>query len=248
MWNSGAPRHPVEQDRAIVVSENPLRVVIAEDHVLFREGTRQLLESTGEIEVVAAVGDGPSLLDQVEALTPDAVVTDIRMPPTHQTEGIDAARQIRRHHPKTGVVVLSQYINAVYAFELFQDGPKGLAYLLKDRVGDVDELRRAVVTVSRGGSVIDPAVVERLLARDGANQSERIADLTDREHSVLSEIAQGKSNSAIADTLFISQSSVEKHINNILAKLGLNANDNAVNRRVAAVLAFLRDYQPDGTE
>jgi DNA-binding NarL/FixJ family response regulator len=143
------------------------------------------------------------------------------------------------------VVVLSQYVNAVYAFELFQDGTEGLAYLLKDRVGDVDELRRAVHAVSRGGSVIDPAVVERLLARDGPNQSERIGDLTDREHSVLGEMAQGKSNAAIADALFISESSVEKHINNNMAKLGLGAGDTTLNRRVAAVLTFLRDYQPD---
>lgn len=229
------------------MSDDQLRVVIAEDHYLFREGTRQLLESSGEIEVVAAVGDADALLNQVEALRPDAVVVDIRMPPNHQTEGIDAARQIRRQYPATGVVVLSQYVNAVYAFELFQDGTEGLAYLLKDRVGDVDELRRAVATVARGGSVIDPAVVERLLARDGANQSDRIADLTDREHSVLREMAQGKSNSAIAETLFISESSVEKHINAILVKLGLDARNSAVNRRVAAVLTFLRDYQPEAT-
>lgn len=221
-----------------------IRVVIAEDHYLFREGTRQLLENSENIKVVAAVGDATTLLEQVEALEPDAAVVDIRMPPNHQTEGIDAARHIRRHHPGTGVVVLSQYVNAVYAFELFQDGTEGLAYLLKDRVGDADELRRAVHTVSRGGSVIDPAVVERLLARDGANQSDRIGDLTDREHSVLGEMAQGKSNAAIADTLFISDSSVEKHINNIMAKLGLDAGDTTVNRRVAAVLTFLRDYQP----
>lgn len=229
------------------MSDDRLRVVIAEDHYLFREGTRQLLESSGEIEVVAAVGDAAALLDQIETLRPDAAVVDIRMPPSHQTEGIDAARHIRREYPDTGVVVLSQYVNAVYAFELFQDGTEGLAYLLKDRVGDVDELRRAVHTVSRGGSVIDPAVVERLLARDGANQSDRIGDLTDREYSVLREMAQGKSNSAIAETLFISESSVEKHINAILVKLGLDAGDNAVNRRVAAVLTFLRDYQPEAT-
>jgi len=229
------------------MSEDPLRVVIAEDHVLFREGTRQLLESSGEMEVVAAVGDATTLIDQVHVLRPNAVVVDIRMPPNHQTEGIDAARHIRSHYPETGVVVLSQYVNAIYAFELFQDGTEGLAYLLKDRVGDVDELRRAVVTVSRGGSVIDPAVVERLLARDGSDQTDRISALTDREHAVLQEMAQGKSNAAIAEALFISESSVEKHINALLAKLGLNANNSAVNRRVAAVLTFLRDYQPDAT-
>jgi DNA-binding NarL/FixJ family response regulator len=229
------------------VTKGRLRVVIAEDHVLFREGTRQLLEATGEIEVVAALGDATTLIDQVESRQPDAVVVDIRMPPNHQTEGIDAARHIRSRYPETGVVVLSQYVNAIYVFELFQDGTEGLAYLLKDRVGDVDELRRAVVTVSRGGSVIDPAVVEQLLARDGDAQANRIGGLTDREYSVLQEMAQGKSNAAIAGTLYISESSVEKHINALLAKLGIDAANNAVNRRVAAVLTFLRDYQPDET-
>ena len=229
------------------MTKGRLRVVIAEDHVLFREGTRQLLEATGEIEVVAALGDATTLIDQVESRQPDAVVVDIRMPPNHQTEGIDAARHIRSRYPETGVVVLSQYVNAIYVFELFQDGTEGLAYLLKDRVGDVDELRRAVVTVSRGGSVIDPAVVEQLLARDGDAQANRIGGLTDREYSVLQEMAQGKSNAAIAGTLYISESSVEKHINALLAKLGIDAANNAVNRRVAAVLTFLRDYQPDET-
>ncbi len=229
------------------MSGDRLRVVIAEDHVLFREGTRQLLEATGKIEVVAAVGDATTLIDQVETLRPDAVVVDIRMPPNHQTEGIDAARHIRSQYPETGVVVLSQYVNSIYVFELFQDGTDGLAYLLKDRVGDVDELRRAVVTVSRGGSVIDTAVVEQLLARDGGTQTNRIGGLTDREYSVLQEMAQGKSNAAIAEALFISESSVEKHINALLAKLGIDAANNAVNRRVAAVLTFLRDYQPDAT-
>lgn len=225
--------------------EDLLRVVIAEDHYLFRQGIAQLLEGSGDMKVVASVGDAAALLDRVGRLRPDAAVVDIRMPPSHQTEGIDAARQIRREHPDIGVVVLSQYINAIYAFELFQEGTTGLAYLLKDRVGDVDELRRAVVTVSAGGSVIDPTVVETMLARDGSSRSERMSHLTEREHLVLGQMAQGKSNAAIAETLFISESSVEKHISAILAKLGLDARDNSVNRRVAAVLTYFRTYRPD---
>ncbi|HEX6302218.1 MAG TPA: response regulator transcription factor [Acidimicrobiia bacterium] len=221
-----------------------IRVVIAEDHYLFREGTRQLLETSGGIEVVAAVGDARALHEAVGRLEPDAAVVDIRMPPDHETEGIDAARKIRAEHPNVGVVVLSQYANALYAFELFQDGTQGLAYLLKDRVGDVDELVRAVVTVIRGGSVIDPNVVESLLTRKTAIARGSLDELTDRETEVLAEMAQGKSNAAISETLFISESAVEKHINSILMKLGLDPNDSSLNRRVAAVLAFLHSYQP----
>jgi DNA-binding NarL/FixJ family response regulator len=221
-----------------------LRVVIAEDHLLFREGIRQLLESSGRIEVVAAVADGESLRAEVQRYTPDAVVVDIRMPPNHETEGIVAARSIRSSHPDTGVVVLSQYANALYAFELFADGTEGLAYLLKDRVGDVDELIRAVVSVSQGGSVIDPLVVEGLLARPRTTGAYSIEDLTEREYEVLAHMAEGKSNAAISEALFISESSVEKHSGSILTKLGLDPEDASVNRRVAAVLSFLRNYQP----
>lgn len=221
-----------------------LRVVVAEDHHLFREGIRQLLESSGKIEVVATVGDAPTLLKEVARLSPNAVVADIRMPPRHETEGIDAARTIRANHPDTGVVVLSQYANALYAFELFHDGTEGLAYLLKDRVGDIDELVRAVVSVSQGGSVIDPLVVEGLLARSSTTRSQLVEGLTDREYEVLALMAQGKSNAAISEMLFISASSVEKHIGAILAKLGFDQTDSSVNRRVAAVLRFLRTYQP----
>lgn len=222
-------------------------VVIAEDHYLFREGIRQLLESSGSVEVIGAVGDAQGLLEAVEELSPDVVVVDIRMPPRHETEGIEAAHRIRAEHPSTGVVVLSQYANALYAFELFRNGTDGLAYLLKDRVGDIDELVRAVVTVDRGGSVIDPLVVEGLLSRTRSSGSRYTADLTERESEVLGEMAQGKSNTAISEALFISESSVEKHIGSILVKLGLDAGDASVNRRVAAVLTFLRSYEPSGT-
>jgi DNA-binding NarL/FixJ family response regulator len=218
-----------------------MKVVIAEDHYLVREGTRRLLESSGEVEVVAAVENAGALLDAVERLRPDAVITDIRMPPGNQTEGIEAAHQIRAGHPNVGVVVLSQYVNSLYAFELFRDGTAGLAYLLKDRVGDLDELLRALHDVVKGGSVIDPQVVEGLLARRQQPAASLLETLTSREIEVLGEMAQGKSNAAITDSLFISQSAVEKHINSIFAKLGLSAEDGAQHRRVAAVLAFLRN-------
>jgi DNA-binding NarL/FixJ family response regulator len=221
------------------------RVAIAEDHYLFREGTRQLLEASGRFEVIAGVGDAIALLDVVERLRPDAVVVDIRLPPGHATEGIDAARTIRQRHPNIGVVVLSQYVNALYAFELFQDGTQGLAYLLKDRVGDVDELIRAVTTVVDGGSVIDPLVVEGLLTRRNSAARRGMNDLTERESQVLAEMAQGKSNAAIADALYVSESAVEKHINALLAKLGLDPEDSSLNRRVTAVLAFLRTDRHD---
>lgn len=218
----------------------PLRVVIAEDHFLFREGTRQLLEASRRIEVAATVEDAATLLATVDRLGPDAVIVDIRLPPGHTTEGIDAARRIRAAHPEIGVVVLSQYANALYAFELFRDGTAGLAYLLKDRVGDVDELVGAVLAVTHGGSVIDPEVVEGLLSRRSAATKPGFDDLTEREHQVLTEMAQGKSNAAIANALGISDSAVEKHINALMAKLGLDPDDAKVNRRVAAVLAFFR--------
>lgn len=221
-----------------------IRVVIAEDHYLLREGTRRLLENSGQVEVLAAVGDSTALHNAVEQFSPDAAIVDIRMPPDHETEGIAAARKIRAEHPRVGVVVLSQYANALYAFELFQDGANGLAYLLKDRVGDVDELVRALITVIEEGSVIDPNVVESLLSRKATMARGSLDELTDREIEVLTEMAQGKSNSGISKTLFVSQSAVEKHIASIMTKLGLDPDDSDLNRRVAAVLAFLHSYQP----
>lgn len=221
-----------------------LRVVIAEDHYLLREGTRQLLETSGVVEVLATVGDAAALHEAVERHNPDATIVDIRMPPNHETEGITAARRIRAEHPDVGVVVLSQYANALYAFELFQDGTHGLAYLLKDKVGDVDELVRALVAVIEGSSVIDPNVVESLLSRKATMSRGSLGQLTGREMEVLTEMAQGKSNAGITETLFISESAVEKHINSIMMKLGLDPDDSGLNRRVAAVLTFLHSYQP----
>jgi len=221
-----------------------IRVVIAEDHYLLREGTRRLLETSGQVAVLATVGDAADLHDAVERLKPDAAIVDIRMPPDHETEGIDAARRIRSEHPDMGVVVLSQYANALYAFELFRDGTHGLAYLLKDRVGDVDELVRALVAVTQGGSVIDPSVVESLLSRKSTMSRGSLGELTEREVEVLTEMAQGKSNFGISEALFVSESAVEKHINSIMMKLGLDTSDSGLNRRVAAVLSFLHSYQP----
>jgi len=229
-----------------------VKVVIAEDHYLVREGTRRLLESSGEVEVLAAVENIELLLDAVDRLRPDAVITDIRMPPTNQMEGIEAAHLIRSTHPHVGVVVLSQYVNSLYAFELFRGGTAGLAYLLKDRVGELEELLRALREVNAGGSVIDPKVVEGLLARRQQPAASLLETLTSREMEVLGEMAQGKSNAAISETLFISPSAVEKHINSIFAKLMLSSEDGAQHRRVAAVLAFLRNQDlrstPDSGE
>jgi DNA-binding NarL/FixJ family response regulator len=219
---------------------DPLRVVIAEDNYLVREGTRRLLEDSGEVEVVAAVGAPDELLEAVDRLRPDAVLTDIRMPPGHDMEGIQAAHQIRAAHPKVGVVVLSQHADAAYAFQLLKDGTAGLAYLLKERVGDTDELLRALRETIAGRSVIDPVVVEALLAGRGRLAQSPLATLTARETDVLGEMAQGKTNAAIAQSLSVSESAVEKYGNAIFSKLGLSE-EPQVHRRVAAVLAFLRE-------
>ena len=216
-----------------------LRIVIAEDNYLVREGTRRLLEGTGEVSVVAAVGSASELLDAVERLRPDAVLTDIRMPPGNGTDGIDAAHETRAAHPRVGVVVLSQYSDGMYAFELFKHGTSGLAYLLKDRVADSDQIVAALRDVVAGGSVIDPQVVEGLVLGQRTPQRTPLAELTDRERDVLRLMAEGRSNGGIAATLHLSDSSVEKHVGSIFGKLGLQP-EPATHRRVAAVLAFLR--------
>jgi DNA-binding NarL/FixJ family response regulator len=215
-----------------------LRVVIAEDNYLVREGTRKLLEDSGEIDVLAAVGDAEQLRHAVRRLTPDAVLTDIRMPPGHHMEGIEAAHAIRAEHPGIGVAVLSQHTDESYAFALLRDGTSGLAYLLKDRLGDLEDLIRALREVARGGSVIDPQVVDALVARRTRTTKSVLAALTHRELDVLREMAQGKTNAGIEQALHLSSSTVEKHVNSIFGKLGLA--DEPVHRRVAAVLTFLR--------
>jgi DNA-binding NarL/FixJ family response regulator len=218
----------------------PVRLVLAEDNFLFREGTRRLLEDSGELEVVAAVGDADELLQAVDRLEPDAVITDIRMPPGHHMEGIAAAHAIRERHPKIGVVVLSQHADEGYAFELLRGGTSGLGYLLKERVGDLDELFRAIREVMAGRSVIDPKVVDGLVARQTRLSTSAVHRLTPREREVLAEMAQGKTNAAIGESLHLSLSAVEKHVNAIFTALGLTE-EVQVNKRVAAVLLFLRD-------
>lgn len=216
-----------------------LRVVIADDNYLVREGMRRVLEETREVQVVAAVGTAAELLDAVARLRPNAVITDIRMPPGHQMEGIAAAHEIRSRHPEVGVVVLSQHSAGLYAFELLRHGAQGLAYLLKDRVGDPDELVRALREVVAGRSVIDPQVVEALVQRSSRLGASALQDLTPRELEVLREMAQGKTNLAIANALHLSESAIEKYVSSIFSKLGLSEEVH-LHRRVSAVLAFLR--------
>ena len=216
-----------------------LRLVVAEDNYLVREGLVRLLEGTGEVEVVASVEDADQVLAAVERLSPDVVVTDIRMPPDHRTEGIQAARAIRAAHPGVGVVVLSQYADPLYATELLGDGTDGLAYLLKDRVGDVNELLRAIHEVAAMRSVVDAEIVERLLGR-GRGGPAALSRLTSRERDVLALMAAGRTNTGIAGQLVLSESAVEKHVASIFGKLGLRR-EPAVHRRVVAVLTYLRD-------
>ncbi|MFL5736855.1 MAG: response regulator [Actinomycetota bacterium] len=224
----------------------PLRVVFAEDNYLVREGTAALLASIDEVELVGTAEDLDGLLEAVATEAPDAILTDIRMPPTNTTEGIEAAKRIRAEHPGTGVVVLSQFADEAYAYDLLKGGAAGLGYLLKERVADVGELVRALQEVSRGGSVLDPKVVEALVAAKEKMASSPLAQLTDREREVLEQMAQGKNNASIAKALFLTERAVEKHINSLFHKLGLSE-ETEVHRRVMAVLAFLREGNPSTT-
>jgi DNA-binding NarL/FixJ family response regulator len=221
-----------------MAAEGPLRVVFAEDNYLVRAGTAALLAECGDIDLVRLVEDPYELVQAVAELAPDAVLTDIRMPPTHTTEGIEAAKRIRAEHPSVGVLVLSQYVEPDYAVELLADGVAGLGYLLKEKVREVDELVRALREVRRGGSVLDPQVVEGLLARKRSEDRSPLNGLTDRELAVLREMATGRSNAAIARRLFLSERAVEKHISALFQKLDLPA-ETDTNRRVMAVLTFL---------
>jgi DNA-binding NarL/FixJ family response regulator len=218
----------------------PLRVLLAEVSFLIREGIAQLLQTRPEVEVVAMCSDLRELLDAVEATPVDVVVTDIRMPPEHDDEGIRAAATLRDTHPKVGVVVLSQYAVPDYALALLERGSAGRAYLLKERVADLDQLLGAVQEVARGGSVIDPKVVDAMLAGRTTSAASPLSDLTPREREILSEMAQGKSNAAIASSLFLTERAVEKHTNAIFAKLGLTY-EKDVNKRVTAVLVYLAE-------
>jgi DNA-binding NarL/FixJ family response regulator len=222
------------------VAPVPIRVVLAEDSALLRQGLVQLVERAAGLELVGAAADLPGLWDLVAAQQPDVVVTDIRMPPTGTDEGIRVAARLREERPDVGVVVLSQHADAAYALALLDGGSQGRAYLLKERIADVDELVAAIHEVAAGGSVIDPAVVERLVTASRTRRPTELDRLTPREREVLGEMAQGKSNAAIAASLVLSERAVEKHTNNIFAKLGLTEEPD-VNRRVKAVLVHLHE-------
>jgi DNA-binding NarL/FixJ family response regulator len=217
-----------------------LRIVIAEDSLLMREGIRQVVGLQPDLEVIGDCDDLPSLRSLVEAEKPDVVVTDVRMPPTFGDEGISMAVELRRTHPDMGVVVLSQYAEPAYANELLAGGSARRAYLLKERISERDQLAAAIRTVAAGGSVIDPVVVDMLVSASSGRPSSPLASLTPRELEVLDQVAQGKSNAAVAAALFLSERAVEKHINALFAKLGLAVTPD-VNRRVAAVLLHLSE-------
>ena len=218
----------------------PIRVVLAEDNALLRDGVSRLVESQADLELAGSAADLPSLLDVVEREHPDVVVTDIRMPPSGTDEGIRAANELRSRFPDIGVVVLSQYANPSYALALLAEGAQGRAYLLKERVSTVDEVLRAIREVAAGGSVIDPAVVELLVAANTRRRVSELERLTTREREILGGMAEGKSNMAIATSLGLTERAVEKHINSMFAKLGL-AEERDLNRRVKAVLIFLSE-------
>jgi DNA-binding NarL/FixJ family response regulator len=223
-----------------------LRVVIAEDSLLVREGVRQVIDRQPDLDVVGDYPDLPSLRVALEQDMPDVVVTDVRMPPAFSDEGIRVAVELRESHPDVGVVVLSQYAEPSYANELLAGGSAGRAYLLKERVSQADQLVDAIREVSRGGSVIDPTVVDMLVSASSKGPSSPLASLTPRELEVLDQVAQGKSNAAVASALFLTERAVEKHINALFAKLGLGVTPD-LNRRVAAVLMHLSERGPQGS-
>ena len=220
-----------------------IRVVLAEDNLLVREGVRQLLATVPDIEVVGVVADRDSLLAAVEAERPDVVVSDIRMPPDNSDEGIQVAARLRETSPGTGVVVLSQFSDAAYALRLFDGGASGRAYLLKERLSDLAQLTNAIREVARGGSVVDPKVIESLIAERSRKKESALESLTPRERDVLAQVAQGKNNAAIASALFLTDRGVEKHINAIFSKLGLSE-ETELHRRVKAALIFLAEVPP----
>ena len=218
----------------------PIRLVIAEDHYLVREGLRRLLETLPDFEVAAVCGDLGSLLAAVELERPDVVVTDIRMPPSNVDEGIQAAERLRETHPDVGVVVLSQYADPTFARTLLEGGSARRAYLLKERVQDLEQVAAAVRTVADGGSVIDPKVVEALVAQTDRAEESPLSQLTPRERDVLRAMAAGKNNAAIAEALFLTERSVEKVIHSIFLKLGLTW-ETSVHKRVKAVILYLAE-------
>lgn len=216
----------------------PVRVVLGEDNYLLREGTRELLDDDPSIEVVATAEDFDSTAAFVESASPDVLVTDIRMPPTHTDEGLRLAARLRTTHPHVGVVVLSQHDDPEYAIELLDDGAAGRAYLLKQRLSDIGQLSRAIHEVARGGSVIDPAVVDVLMAARSSASRSSVDSLSPREQLVLGYVAQGKSNAGIAAAIGATERSVERHVSSIFVKLNL-ADEPTDHRRVKAAILFL---------
>jgi DNA-binding NarL/FixJ family response regulator len=217
-----------------------ITVIVAEDSLLVREGIVRLLSKNDDVEISGLAVDLPELLAAVDEAPPDVVLTDIRMPPTGTDEGIRAAAELRERHPRVGVVVLSQYVEPGYALSLFDGGSQGRAYLLKERVSEGSQLIDAIRAVATGGSVVDPKVVETLVDARSRARSSPLEHLTPRELEVLSEIAQGKNNAAVAESLVLSERAVEKHINSLFSKLGLSE-EPSVHRRVKAVLLYLAD-------
>ena len=215
-----------------------IRLVIADDSLIAREGIEHILAMEPELEVVASVGDLEELAAAVDRERPDVVLTDIRMPPSNSDEGIRFANRMRESHPQLGVIVLSQYEEPGFALTLLEQGSDRRGYLLKDRLHDHGQLRAAIEAVVKGGAVIDPKLVDALVNGKARLERSPLAELTPREQEVLSEIAQGKSNSAIAETLFLTKRAVEKHINSIFLKLDLGPEDD-VSKRVKATLLFL---------
>ena len=216
--------------------DDPIRVVLADDSILLREGTARLLAESG-FDVVGQAGDADDLLLKVRSYNPDVAIVDIRMPPTHTDEGVQAAKRIREQYPDVGVLVLSQYVEGEYALELIADSAEGVGYLLKDRVADLTDFAAAVRRVAEGGSALDPEIVARLVGR--RRRDNPIDTLTPREREVLALMAEGLSNAAIASRLVVTERAVEKHVTSIFSKLRLSSDGDA-HRRVLAVLAFLQ--------
>jgi DNA-binding NarL/FixJ family response regulator len=234
--DSSAAFPPLRADAAEQGLGARLRAVVADDSVLLREGVARLLQDAG-FNVVGQAGNAEELLLKVRSYTPDVAIVDIRMPPTHTDEGLRAAKEIRERYPEVGVLVLSQYVESGYALELLQDDANGVGYLLKDRVSDVGEFSAAVKRVAEGGSALDPEVVSRLVGRRRGDDP--LSQLTPREREVLELMAEGRSNQAIADRLFVTLRAVEKHVTSIFGKLRLPADEHD-HRRVLAVLSYLR--------
>ena len=236
---------PFESD--LLMQRRVYRVVIAEDAYLIREGIRQVLEGEDEVDVAEYCADLPSLERAVERHRPDVVITDIRMPPTSSDEGIQAAASLQERYPEIGVVVISQYVSPHYALKLFEHGSAGRAYLMKEHVGHRIQLMEAIREVANRGSVVDPAVVDVLVEARLRAKNSPFAQLTPREREVLAGVAEGKSNAAVASSLFLTKRAVEKNINSIFSKLGLD-DDTVVSRRVQAALLFLAETGANDTQ